>query len=93
MTTQYWITGQSAIGSDAADSQSGVVPGWTDGAVITNTDGVTINGTAVLYSLSLDGSRLTVSGSLTLGTSLTVDDDAMADAERGNAVGAIDLIQ
>ena len=36
---------------------------------------VTVDGTAVAYSLTLDDySTLTVSGTLTLGTSLTVDD-------------------
>ena len=34
-TTQYWITGQSGDWSDAADWESGAVPGSTDGAVIT----------------------------------------------------------
>ena len=52
------------------------MPTSTDGAVITNTSGVTVNGTAAAYSLTLDGSYLTVSGTLTLGTSLTVDDYA-----------------
>jgi hypothetical protein len=75
MTSQYWITGRSGDWSTAADWVSGVVPGSTDGAVITNT-GVTVNGTAVAYSLTLDGSYLTLSGTLTLGTSLTVDDGA-----------------
>ena len=34
VTTQYWITGRSGDWSDAADWVSGVVPGSTDGAVI-----------------------------------------------------------
>ena len=76
MTTQYWITGASGDWSTAADWVSGVVPGSTDGAVIANTSNVTVNGTAVAYSLTLDNSILTVSGTLTLGTSLTVDDGA-----------------
>ena len=75
-TSQYWITGASGDRSDAADWESGSVPTSTDGAVITNTSGVTVNGTAAAYSLTLDGSYLTVSGTLTLGTSLTVDDYA-----------------
>ena len=76
MTTQYWITGASGDWSTAADWVSGVVPGSTDGTVIANTSNVTVNGTAVAYSLTLDNSILTVSGTLTLGTSLTVDDGA-----------------
>ena len=76
MTTQYWITGASGDWSDAADWVSGAVPDSADGAVITNTSSVTVNGTAAAYSLTLDGSYLTVSGALTLGTSLTVDDGA-----------------
>ena len=76
MTTEYWVTGVSRDWSDAADWDSGSVPTSTDGAVITNTSGVTVNGTAAAYSLTLDGSYLTVSGMLTLGTSLTVDDYA-----------------
>ena len=75
-TSQYWITGASGDWSDAADWESGSVPTSTDGAVITNSSGVTVNGTAAAYSLTLDGSYLTVSGTLTLGTSLTVDDYA-----------------
>ena len=70
MTTQYWITGASGDWSTAADWVSGVVPGSTDGTVIANTSNVTVNGTAVAYSLTLDNSILTVSGTLTLGTSL-----------------------
>ena len=76
MTTQYWVTGASGDWSDAADWQSGAVPGSTDGAVITGSYGVTVDGTAAAYSLTLDESYLTVSGTLTLGTSLTVDDSA-----------------
>jgi hypothetical protein len=77
MTTQDWITGQSGDWSAAADWVSGVVPRSTDGAVINATGGVTVNGTAVAYSLALDGqSYLTVSGSLTLGTSLTADNSS-----------------
>ena len=77
MTTQYWITGTAGDWSDAADWVSGVVPSSTDGAVINATGGVTVNGTAVAYSLALDGqSYLTVSGTLTLDTSLTVDDSS-----------------
>ena len=56
MTTQYWITGRSGDWSDAADWVSGAVPGSTDGAVIANTSGVTVNGTAAAYSLTLDAS-------------------------------------
>jgi hypothetical protein len=74
-TTQYWITGRSGDWSTAADWVSGVVPGSTDGAVITSSN-VTVNGTAVAYSLGLNNSTLTDSGTLTLGTSLTVDGGA-----------------
>ena len=68
-----WITGTSGDWSTAADWESGVVPGSTDDAVINNSNAVTVNGTAVANSLTLDNSTLTVSGTLTLGTSLTVD--------------------
>ena len=34
VTTQYWITGASGDWSDAADWESGAVPGSTDDAVI-----------------------------------------------------------
>ena len=88
-----WITGTSGDWSTAADWVSGVVPGSTDNAVINNSNAVTVNGTAVAYSLTLNNSTLTVSGSLTLGTSLTVDGGSYIDVERGNAVGAIDHIR
>jgi GAF domain-containing protein len=52
---------------------SGVVPGSTDDAVINTSYAVTVNGTAVAHSLTLNSSTLTVSGMLTLGTSLTLD--------------------
>jgi len=73
MTTQYWITGTSGDWSTATDWMSGVVPGSTDDAVINNSDTVTVDGTAVAHSLALDSSILTVSGTLTLGKSLTLD--------------------
>jgi hypothetical protein len=76
MTTRYWITSRSGDWSTGADWQSGVVPGSTDGAVIANTSGVTVDGAATTNSLSLDGSSLTVNGTLTLATSLTVIDGA-----------------
>ena len=56
MTTQYWITGASGDWSDAADWQSGAVPDSTDGAVITEFEHVTVDGTAAAYSLTLDDS-------------------------------------
>jgi hypothetical protein len=71
----------------------GAVPGSTDDAVINNSNAVTVNGTAVAHSLALNNSTLTVSSMLTLGTSLTVDDDARLNFERGNAVGAIDQVR
>ncbi len=84
MTTQYWIAGASGDWSDAADWVSGAVPGSTDGVVIAYTYGygepqVTVDGTAAAYSLTLDtpyATTLTVSGTLTLGTALTVNDYA-----------------
>jgi hypothetical protein len=77
MTTQYWISGTSGDWSTAADWVSGVVPSSTDDAVISTTsNGMTVNGTAVANLLTLDASILTLSGTLTLGTSLTVDDGA-----------------
>ena len=54
MTTQYWITGVSGDWSTAADWMSGVVPSSTADAVINNSNAVTVNGTAVAYSLALD---------------------------------------
>ena len=76
MTTQYWITGTSGDWSTAADWQSGAVPNSTDDTVINNSTAVTVNGTAVANSLTLDAAILTLGGTLTLGTSLTVDDTA-----------------
>ena len=77
MTTQYWITGTSGDWSTAADWVSGVVPSSTDDAVISSTsNGMTVNGTAVANLLTLDAAILTLGGTLTLGTSLTVDDGA-----------------
>ena len=77
MTTQYWISGRSGDWSDAADWVSGVVPSSTDDAVITSTsNGMTVSGTAVANLLTLDASILTLGGTLTLGTSLTVDEGA-----------------
>ena len=82
MTTEYWITGDSGDWSDAADWQSGVVPGATDGAVISDSN-VTVDGTAAAYSLTLNDSDLTVSGALTLGASLTLDDEATLTLDGG----------
>jgi hypothetical protein len=77
LATQYWITGTSGDWSTGVDWLSGVSPTSTDDAVIDSSTGVTVNGTAVAYSLTLnDFSRLSVSGTLTLGTSLTVDGGA-----------------
>lgn len=76
MTTQYWINGTAGDWSDAADWLSGVVPISTDAAVISSSMDVTVNGTAVANSLTLAGSILSLSGTLTLGTSLIVDDGA-----------------
>ena len=77
MTTQNWITPQTGDWSDAADWVSGVVPSSTDDAVIANSP-VTVDGTAVADSLTLNASYLTVSGSLTLGTSLALDGSTLA---------------
>ena len=77
MTTQYWISGTSGDWSTAADWVSGVVPSSTDDVVISSTsNGMTVNGTAVADLLTLDASILTLGGTLTLGTSLTVNDGA-----------------
>ena len=92
MTTQ-WIRGTAGDWSDAADWQSGMVPTSTDDAVISSSMAVTVNGTAVANLLTLDASILTLSGTLTLGTSLTVDNGAQLTVDRGDAVGAINLIQ
>jgi hypothetical protein len=77
MTTQYWITPQTGDWSDAADWVSGIVPSSTDDAVIANSP-VTVDGTAVAESLTLNASYLTVSGSLSLGTSLALDGSTLA---------------
>ena len=75
MTQQFWNSGTSGDWSTAADWQSGVVPASTDDAVISSSNAnlisVTVDGTAVADSLILNIATLTVSGSLTLGTSLT----------------------
>ncbi len=73
----YWITGTSGDWSTAADWVSGVVPGSTDDVFVNDSSGVpiTVTGTATADSLSLNGSTLTVSGALTLGTSLIFNDD------------------
>ena len=55
----------------------------TDDAVISSSVGVTVNGTAVANLLTLDGSILTLSGMLTLGTSLIVDDGAQLQLNGG----------
>jgi hypothetical protein len=73
MTTLYWISGTAGDWSDASDWQSGVTPTSADGAVVNRSDSVTVNGTAAAYSLGLNSSNITISGSLSLGTSLTVD--------------------
>jgi hypothetical protein len=73
VTTQTWITGTSGDWSTVAGWVSGTVPSATDDAVINNTNTVTVNGTAVANSLTLDNSEVTISGTLTLGTSLTLD--------------------
>ena len=73
---ESWITGTSGDWSTGADWLSGVVPSSTDDAVINNSHSVTVNGTAVAHSLTLNTSALTVSGTLTLGTSLTLDGGA-----------------
>ena len=75
MTTQTWITGTSGDWSTAADWSSGVVPSSTDDAVISIAYPyvMTVNGTAVANSLTMYDASLTVSGTLTLGTSLTLD--------------------
>ena len=75
-TTTQWIRGTAGDWSDAADWQSGMVPTSTDDAVISSSMAVTVNGTAVANLLTLDASILTLSGTLTLGTSLTVDNGA-----------------
>ena len=73
VTTQSWIVGTSGDWSTAAGWVSGAVPTSTEDAVINNSNAVTVDGTAVAHSLALDSSTLTLSGTLTLGTSLTVD--------------------
>jgi hypothetical protein len=81
MTTQTWITGVSGDWSTAADWSSGVVPSATDDAVINinnNSNVVTVNGTEVAHSLTLyNESMVSVGGSLTLGTSLTLNGDQL----------------
>lgn len=57
MTTEYWIAGVSGDGSDAADWQSGAVPGTTDDAVINNSYPVTVNGTYMSSKLGLTAAK------------------------------------
>ena len=52
------------------------MPASTDDAVINNSNAVTINGIAAAHSLIVDNSHVTVSGTLTLGATLTVDGGA-----------------
>ena len=81
--TQYWITGAAGDWSDAADWVSGAVPGvdgwrgdrlplWVRRAASDRRR----NGGGVFFSTLDPYSTLTVSGTLTLGTALTVDDYA-----------------
>jgi hypothetical protein len=49
------------------------VPTSTDGAVINNSTAVTVNGTAVAKSLDLNSSQLTISGNLSVGSSIIID--------------------
>ena len=93
MTTQTWITYTAGDWSTAADWVSGMVPSATDDAVINNTNTATVNGTAVANSLTLDNSELTISGTLTLGTSLTLNGIQHVSVERGNAVGTISHVR
>jgi probable HAF family extracellular repeat protein len=80
---ESWITGTLGDWSTGVDWLSGVVPSSTDDAVINSSTGVTVNGTAVAHSLALNDSTLTVSGTLTLGTSLTVDGNAQLTLSGG----------
>ena len=82
-TTTQWISGTAGDWSDAADWSRAWCPTSTDDAVISSSMAVTVNGTAVANSLTLDASILTVSGTLTLGTSLTVDDGAQLTLSGG----------
>jgi hypothetical protein len=83
MTKQYWITGASGDWSTAADWVSGVVPG----AVVGYSDAA-VNGTAAAGFFQphcqrrVDARHVADCGRL-----------FAVDVERGNAVGAIDLIQ
>src|SRR3974390_2690289 len=87
MTTNYWIAGTSGDWSTASDWQSGVAPTATDDAVISNSNSVTVNGTAVAHSLSLNSSHVTISGSLSVGTSL-VDGSGSELIMSGGSVSA-----
>src|ERR1700730_10018697 len=80
---ESWITGTSGDWSTGADWLSGVSPTSTDDAVINNSSAVTVNGAAIAHSLTLNNSTLTVSGPLTLGTSLTVDGGAQLTLSGG----------
>jgi hypothetical protein len=84
MTTQYWITGASGDWSTGADWLSGVSPTSADDAVINNSNSVTVNGTVAANSLAMNNSDLNVSGSLTLGTSITLDGSSQLSLSGGS---------
>ena len=69
-----WVTGVSGDWSTASDWLSGAVPTPIVDAVINNSNSVTLDGADAAHALTLDNSDLTVSGTLTLGTSLTLDE-------------------
>ena len=73
--TVSWTPGMAGDWSTWANWSPEVVPTSIDDAVIDNSDAVTVNGTAVANSLTLDSSQLVVSGTLTISTSLTLDGD------------------
>jgi len=75
MTTQTWIGGPLGDWSTAANWVSGTVPSATDNVVINFANSMTISGMAAANSLTSAGSRFTISGTLTIGTSLTLDGD------------------
>jgi 20S proteasome alpha/beta subunit len=78
-----WVTGVSGDWSTASDWLSGAVPTPIVDTVINNSNSVTLDGAAVAHALTLDNSDLTVSGTFTLGTSLTLDSLSELDLSGG----------
>ena len=78
-----WVTGVSGDWSTASDWLSGAAPTAIVDAVINNSNSVTLDGAAAAHALTLDNSDLAVSGTFTLGASLTLDGVSELDLSGG----------